>query len=173
MGVSEADAERIDVAIAGGGYVGLSLALALKQADPSMSVAVIDPKPMDTLGKDPRASAIAAAACRMLDQLGIWQDIKAKAQPINEMIVTDSRLRDAVRPVYLTFAGDRQAGKPLPIWCRMASCFRRCMRPPRRWASCSMPPIPPGTSARLLTGLKFTRPPARPCRPGCWLPLTG
>lgn len=111
MGVSEADAERIDVAIAGGGYVGLSLALALKQADPSMSVAVIDPKPMDTLGKDPRASAIAAAACRMLDQLGIWQDIKSRAQPINEMIVTDSRLRDVVRPVYLTFAGDRQAGE--------------------------------------------------------------
>jgi 2-octaprenyl-6-methoxyphenol hydroxylase len=111
MDMSEADAGRFDVAIAGGGYVGLSLALALKQADPSMSVAVIDPKPMDTLGKDPRASAIAAAASRMLDQLGVWQGIRAQAQPINEMIVTDSRLRDAVRPVYLTFAGDRQAGE--------------------------------------------------------------
>jgi len=102
----------LDVAIAGGGYVGLSLALALKQSDPSMDVAVIDPKPTDILGKDPRASAIAAAACRMLDQLGIWQGIEASAQPINEMIVTDSKLRDAVRPVFLTFDGAGKDGEP-------------------------------------------------------------
>lgn len=103
---SPAHASAADVVIAGGGYVGLSLALALKQADPSMEVAVVDPKPMDSLAKDPRASAIAAAACRMLDQLGIWDEIRATAQPINEMIVTDSKLRDTVRPVFLTFAGE-------------------------------------------------------------------
>lgn len=101
-----------DVAIAGGGYVGLSLALALKTAEPSMNVIVIDPKPMDILHKDPRASAIAAAASRMLDQLGIWQDILPAAQPVNEMIVTDSKLRDAVRPVFLTFGGEATEGEP-------------------------------------------------------------
>lgn len=101
-----------DVAVAGGGYVGLSLALAVKQADPSISVLVVDPKPMDILDKDPRASAIAAAACRMLDQLGVWEGIKDRAQPINEMIVTDSRLRDVVRPVFLTFDGEVTDGEP-------------------------------------------------------------
>lgn len=112
MAGSPVDNNCLDVAIAGGGYVGLSLALALKQSDPSISVAVIDPKPTNVLGKDPRASAIAAAASRMLDQLGIWQGIAEFAQPINEMIVTDSKLRDAVRPVFLTFDGSGDEGEP-------------------------------------------------------------
>jgi 2-octaprenyl-6-methoxyphenol hydroxylase len=102
----------LDVLVAGGGYVGLSLALALKQADPAMSVAVVDLRPVESLEKDPRASAIAAAACRMLDQLGVWQEILPHAQPMTEMIVTDSRLRDAVRPVFLTFDGAVEAGEP-------------------------------------------------------------
>lgn len=101
-----------DVVIAGGGYVGLSLALALKQGDPSLDCAVVDPKPMTSLNKDPRASAIAAAATRMLTQLGVWDKIADKGQPINEMIVTDSKLRDAVRPVFLTFDGEATDGEP-------------------------------------------------------------
>ncbi|WP_415719055.1 ubiquinone biosynthesis hydroxylase [Roseibium alexandrii] len=104
--------EMYDVVIAGGGYVGLSLALALKQGDPGLKCAVVDPKPMNTLDKDPRASAIAAAASRMLTQLGIWDKISDKGQPINEMIVTDSKLRDAVRPVFLTFDGEATDGEP-------------------------------------------------------------
>lgn len=105
-------ADMFDVVIAGGGYVGLSLAVALKQGDANLRCAVVDPKPMDTLHKDPRASAIAAAASRMLAQLGVWKQIEAEAQPINEMIVTDSKLRDAVRPVFLTFDGEATEGEP-------------------------------------------------------------
>lgn len=112
MAAPKNPSDRFDIAIAGGGYVGLSLALALANADPSLSIAVIDPKPMETLSGDPRASAIAAAASRMLDQLGIWQDLLPKAQPINEMIVTDSKLRDVVRPVFLTFDGEATEGEP-------------------------------------------------------------
>ncbi len=104
--------EMFDVVIAGGGYVGLSLAVALKQGDAALKCAVVDPKPMDQLHRDPRASAIAAAASRMLTQLGIWQEIESKSQPINEMIVTDSKLRDAVRPVFLTFDGEATDGEP-------------------------------------------------------------
>ena len=104
--------EMFDVVIAGGGYVGLSLAVALKQGDPQIKCAVVDPKPMDSLHLDPRASAIAAAASRMLGQLGVWDKIAEKAQPINEMIVTDSKLRDAVRPVFLTFDGEATEGEP-------------------------------------------------------------
>ncbi len=104
--------DMFDVVIAGGGYVGLSLAVALKQGDAGLTCAVVDPKPMEDLHKDPRASAIAAAASRMLSQLGIWQKIAGEAQPINEMIVTDSKLRDAVRPVFLTFGGEATEGEP-------------------------------------------------------------
>lgn len=101
-----------DVLVGGGGYVGLSLGVALKQADPAMSVAVVDQRPRPALETDPRASAVAAAASRMLDQLGVWDEIAPHAQPMTEMIVTDSKLRDAVRPVFLTFDGEVDPGEP-------------------------------------------------------------
>ena len=34
--------DELDVLVGGGGYVGLSLAVALKQADPGLRVAVVD-----------------------------------------------------------------------------------------------------------------------------------
>ena len=36
----------------------------------------------------------------------------AESQPILDMVVTDSRLDDAVRPVFLTFAGEIEPGEP-------------------------------------------------------------
>lgn len=102
---------EFDVVVAGGGYVGASLAVALAEGDPRLSIAVIDPTP-PTAGPDARASAIAAAARRMLDRLGVWQAIAPHAQPITDMIVTDSRLDDAVRPVFLTFDGTLTTGEP-------------------------------------------------------------
>ena len=100
-----------DCVVAGGGHVGASLALALKQGDPRIRVAVIEPTPPGA-GPDGRASAIAAAARRMLDRLGVWDEIAPSAQPIADMIVTDSRLDAAVRPVFLTFGGDLATGEP-------------------------------------------------------------
>lgn len=105
-------ADGLDVLVGGGGYVGLSLAVALKQADPGLRVAVVDMRPREALEQDPRASAVAAAASRMLDRLGVWERIVPHAQPMMEMIVTDSRLRDAVRPVFLTFDGEVEPGEP-------------------------------------------------------------
>lgn len=104
--------ERFDVLIAGGGYVGLSLALALRSADPTLEVAVVEPKPPEAMRRDGRASAIAAAARHMLDRLGVWGRIAPEAQPITDMIVTDSKLGDTVRPTFLTFAGDLEDGSP-------------------------------------------------------------
>lgn len=100
-----------DVIIAGGGHVGASLALALKQADPRVEVALVDPAPRH--GRvDTRASAIAAAARRMLEHLDCWAEIAPHAQPITEMIVTDSRVDQVVRPVFLTFDGRLTTGEP-------------------------------------------------------------
>jgi len=97
---------KMDVVIAGGSHIGMSLGVALKIAMPQLDVMVIEAAPQDAWRKDPRASALAAATVRMLQVLGIWEAIKTKAQPIHDMIITDSRLGDPVRPTFLTFAGN-------------------------------------------------------------------
>ena len=102
----------LDVVIAGGGYVGLGVAVAIKQAAPHLAVEVVEAAPEDAWTKDVRASAIIAAARRMLDVFGIWQQLEPQAQPINKMIVTDSRTQDPVRPVFLTFDGNVADGEP-------------------------------------------------------------
>jgi 2-octaprenyl-6-methoxyphenol hydroxylase len=100
-----------DVIIAGGGHVGASLALALKRGDPHLRVAMIDPAPVPA-AVDLRASAIAAAARRFYESLEVWAPMAAEAQPIVDMVVTDSRLDDAVRPVFLTFDAALDTGEP-------------------------------------------------------------
>ncbi|MCB1460587.1 MAG: ubiquinone biosynthesis hydroxylase, partial [Nitratireductor sp.] len=109
------DRVRDGIVIAGGGYVGLSTALAIRSAAPSLDVTVVDAAPAEAVERENRASAIAAAATRMLDELGVWERISADAQPIREMIVTDSKLGDATRPVFLTFgdaSNERSDGEP-------------------------------------------------------------
>jgi 2-octaprenyl-6-methoxyphenol hydroxylase len=97
---------RCDVLIGGAGFAGLALAIALKQAlGPAYKVTVADP----ALGRavnDPRANAIVAAARRLFETIGAWQAVADEVQPILDMRITDSRLGDAVRPVFLTFDGD-------------------------------------------------------------------
>jgi len=103
----------IDVLIAGGGFAGLALAIALRQGlGPSFSVAVADPMLGKSHADDERASAIVAAARRLFETLGVWPDVADEAQPILDMVVTDSRLDDALRPVFLTFAGEIEPGEP-------------------------------------------------------------
>lgn len=102
----------LDVVVAGGGYVGLGVAVAIKQGAPHLNVEVIEAAPEDVWKKDMRASAIIAAASRMLDVFGIWDQLLPEAQPINKMIVTDSKTSDPVRPVFLTFDGDVADGQP-------------------------------------------------------------
>ena len=95
--------ETADILVAGGGYVGLSTAVAIAMQAPHLKIIVSDAAPEAALEKDERASAIAAAASRMLSVLDVWQKISDHAQPINEMIITDSKLKDVTRPVFLTF----------------------------------------------------------------------
>src|SRR5579863_9150063 len=103
----------IDVLIAGGGFAGLALAIALRQGlGPAFSVTIVDPILGKSHADDERASAIVAAARRLFETLGVWQDVAAETQPILDMVVTDSRLDDAVRPVFLTFAGEIEPGEP-------------------------------------------------------------
>src|SRR5215472_2116463 len=77
------------IVIGGGAFAGLALALALRQ------------------GLGAEVAVIVADAA-----LGVWGDIASTAQPILDMVVTDSRLEDATRPVFLTFAGHVEPGEP-------------------------------------------------------------
>jgi 2-octaprenyl-6-methoxyphenol hydroxylase len=101
-----------DVLIAGGGFAGFALAIALRQAlGEHFAVTLADPDLGQAAG-DVRASAIAAAPRRMFEALGVWEAIAAGAQPILDMAITDSRIDDAVRPVFLTFGGEIEPGEP-------------------------------------------------------------
>ncbi len=101
----------VDILIAGGGTVGMTLALALKRSDADLEVAVVE-RSARAGADDGRASAIAAAARDMLQTLGVWPKVAGEAQPIAEMIVTDSRRDDVMRPVFLTFGEESGDGEP-------------------------------------------------------------
>jgi 2-octaprenyl-6-methoxyphenol hydroxylase len=105
--------ERRDVVIGGAGFAGLALAIALHQAlGEAFAVTVADPALSAAQSKDPRASAIAAAARRLFEAIEVWDAVADEAQPILDMVVTDSKLEDAVRPTFLTFGGEVEEGEP-------------------------------------------------------------
>ncbi len=108
-----AAAVKRDVVIGGAGFAGLALAIALRQAlGEGFAVTVADPALKSAQSKDPRASAIAAAARRLFEAIEVWDAVDAQAQPILDMVVTDSKLDDAVRPTFLTFGGEVEEGEP-------------------------------------------------------------
>ncbi len=114
VGVSGRRGAAREIVVAGGGLPGLALALALRQAlGEAVRVTVCDPA-FGRMGtsRDLRAYAVAAAARRMLERLGVWDTVAPGAQPIREMVITDSRLADPVRPTFLTFEGEVAAGEP-------------------------------------------------------------
>jgi 2-octaprenyl-6-methoxyphenol hydroxylase len=102
-----------EVVIGGAGFAGLALAIALRQGlGDAFTVVVIDPALAHAQSNDPRASAIAAAARRLFEAIDVWDAVAANAQPILDMVVTDSKLDDAVRPTFLTFGGEVEEGEP-------------------------------------------------------------
>lgn len=101
------------IVIGGGAFAGLALALALRQGlGPDLPIVVADPALAMRPSRDPRATAIVAACRRLFETLGVWNDVVGHAQPILDMTVTDSRLDDATRPIFLTFGGDVAPGEP-------------------------------------------------------------
>lgn len=104
---------RADVLIAGGGMVGLSLALALAQG--GASVIVADPVPQSTIlnaAFDGRVSALSYATIRMLRVLGIWAGLEHHAQPILDILVSDAGLDCTPSPFSLHF-DHREIGEPM------------------------------------------------------------
>src|ERR1700759_4749459 len=101
------------IVIGGGAFAGLALALALRQGlGPELPIIVADPALDTRPSRDPRATAIVAACRRLFETIGVWDDVAGGAQPILDMVVTDSKLDDATRPAFLTFSGHVEPGEP-------------------------------------------------------------
>ncbi|SFK54824.1 FAD-dependent monooxygenase [Methylorubrum salsuginis] len=97
--------------VAGAGLPGLTLAVALKRAHgPALDLAVCDPGlPAGAARHRGRAYAVAAGPRRMLERLGLWEAIAPVAEPMRRLVISDSRVGDPVRPVFLTFGHDADA----------------------------------------------------------------
>lgn len=103
--------QKFDLLIVGGGMVGLTLALAIRQQT-TLTVAIVDNTPVDELGSEPevRVSAINAASQQMFNNLNVWQSIIAqRAQPYFDMHIWDKagygQLDFAVKDVSHSTAG--------------------------------------------------------------------
>jgi 2-octaprenyl-6-methoxyphenol hydroxylase len=79
-----------DVLIAGGGLVGLSLALALSGS--GLRVTVVDPAPLDAAARpaDERHLALSEVTCRILDRFGVLAALGADAAPIRAIHVSSA-----------------------------------------------------------------------------------
>ena len=102
-----------DVIVGGGGMVGLTLALALAQG--GLKVVVADPTPASAMLDakfDGRVSALSYSSVRMLEALGVWDRLAADAQPIHDILVTDSGLGRAPSPFSLHF-DSAEIGRPM------------------------------------------------------------
>ena len=97
--------DRFNVAIAGGGFAGCSLALALaKLAPQGFRIALIDAEPAQASGaNDARALALTAATRNLLSALDLWDELAPSAQAIEAIEITDSPLIASVRPHFLGF----------------------------------------------------------------------
>ena len=83
--------QNFDIAIVGGGIVGLTTALAIRKLT-SLTVAVIEPQPLNELSDSPqvRVSAINYASKQLFTNLGVWQHILAqRSQAYQNMHVWD------------------------------------------------------------------------------------
>ncbi len=103
-----------DVLVAGGGIAGLAFALALRRAASGASIAVADPSFAESgvANRTFRAVAVAAGSRRFLDSLGVWEAVAEQAQPMIDMVITDSREGDTPRPRFLEFDGEVEPDEP-------------------------------------------------------------
>jgi len=112
----ENDPGRFDVIVAGGGFAGGTLALALaKLAPKGFRVALVDAAPRDAGSDRPpdaRGLALSAATKSLLEAIGLWSALAAKAQPICSIDITDSPLNASLRPHFLGFDEEMKTGVP-------------------------------------------------------------
>jgi 2-octaprenyl-6-methoxyphenol hydroxylase len=93
-----------DIAIVGGGLNGPALGVALAQI--GLRVTIIDRLESDVrkdAGFDGRSYALALTSTRLLDGIGVWDDVAENAQPMLEIKVTDGRAGEGPSPFFMHF----------------------------------------------------------------------
>ncbi len=115
--VTENEKTRFDIVICGGGFVGLALARALiAEAPGAFSIAVVEQRPLPRAGDviaDGRTVALTASVKAMLETIGIWPALEAKAEAIRRMELTDSTLNAPVRPSLINLDSEKTpTGEP-------------------------------------------------------------
>ena len=93
-----------DIAIVGGGLNGPALGLALAQI--GLRVTIIDRLESDVrkdAGFDGRSYAMALTSTRLLDGIGVWDDVAENAQPMLEIKVTDGRAGEGPSLFFMHF----------------------------------------------------------------------
>lgn len=114
--------DRFDVVVSGGGMAGAAFALAAVQG--GLRVAVVDAAPLSDQAAptfDGRATALSFSSFRMLDALGLGDELRPRACRMDRILVTDGRRPGAAsRPAssaFLRFDADEIAdgsgGEPL------------------------------------------------------------
>lgn len=104
--------EMFDIAVVGGGLVGLPLALGFAQA--GFKVAVIDAQAPEEVARaefDGRVSALSPASLAMFGQLGVLPHLESQLQPVSDIMVTDGKVGGRAAPFFLHFdAADNDTG---------------------------------------------------------------
>ncbi|WP_424931102.1 FAD-dependent monooxygenase [Amaricoccus macauensis] len=93
-----------DILIVGGGLNGPALALALASA--GISSIVLDARPRaehESADFDGRAYALSLSSRRMLEVLGIWSRVEARAQQIEAIKISDGRPGEGASSLHLHF----------------------------------------------------------------------
>ena len=104
---------RTDAMVIGGGIVGTSAALAL--ARHGMDVVLIeaqDPARIAAPTFDGRVTALAWSSGRMMQALGVWDDLEPHAQPITGIRISDARLDHPAALSVLDFLPREMDGQP-------------------------------------------------------------
>lgn len=83
-----------DIAVVGAGMTGSLLAYAILTVSPELNVVLIDDNEAQLEqgkhpGFDARCIALSIGSCKLLDELGLWQAVKAKAQLIDHIDISD------------------------------------------------------------------------------------
>jgi 2-octaprenyl-6-methoxyphenol hydroxylase len=102
-----------DIAIAGGGMAGMTLALAFAKAGLSVCLADrLSSAEMSSEAFDGRVSALAYSSVRMMRALDLWRRMEMHAQPITQILVNEGRRNGHALPFSLHF-DHHEIGEPL------------------------------------------------------------